>query len=113
MHFACYDKDLVIHLNRSCTQALAKLDRQTGNIIQRMRWLVLTKSCDMLCFRIHGGMDYNSDRNNISCSTIEEWTGMVCLACDAWVWQKAQLRVEFHYLRKTGGFWGGCEDDSI
>lgn len=36
---------------------------------------------------------------------LEAWSGSVCVNPTVWVLRRAQLRVEFHFLRKKGPFW--------
>lgn len=56
-------------------------------------------------------MDYLDALNRIPSSAIDEWSDMEFVARDAWVWGKAQLRVDLCIVRKSGDFWDDCNEE--
>lgn len=111
IQFACCDDDLVIQSDLLRLQALAELAREARNGIQLMCSVVSTTSVEMFCFWTAGEMYYLAALNNMYCTNIDYWTWMEFVARDSWVWQEAQLRADFRYIRKTGAFGGVCEDE--
>lgn len=67
----------------------------------------------MFCFRTHGEKEYVSSLNWIQSSTMDECSGMDFVACNGWVWRKAQLRVDFLYIRKSGVFWAIFDEERL
>lgn len=69
-----------------------------------MRLRLSTTSCNKFCFCAQGEMDYLAAFNGIPSSPIDEWWDMDFVVRDAWLWRKAQLRIEFRYIRKSRAF---------
>lgn len=82
------------------------------NGIMRMGITVYTTSCQMFCYRKMGKMDYLDKFNAVPDDSIEIWFGMKIVLLAPRVWSKAQVRVEFRYIRKQEVFWDGCDEES-
>lgn len=63
------------------------------------------EDCSMFCHRTVSEADHLFPLDKLSQSLIEEWSDRALVIRQAWVWNRAQLWMEFRYKRKNAVYW--------
>lgn len=104
--FACYDGDLVKQRGESLNNIRAEFCEKTICEVERLRTEVLCPVAEaMLVHCTRCEVSYLEAFRSIPLKRLDAWRGAPLIDPAAWVWDLAELRVEFRFLRKNGPYW--------
>lgn len=104
--FACYYGDLIRPRRDSLLEVR---DESCDKVLKGIELLCTDRLSrlgeSMFIWRTKGEVDYLETFRSITGERLESWRGTTVIDPAAWVWDRAQLHVEFSCLRKNSTYW--------
>lgn len=104
--FACHDADLVLYCDKTLKDLRKGFCENVVRGLQRLNTEVLCSVGEPMFIHLtRGEIEYPERLREISEECLNGWCGTKCVDMATWVWKRAQLHVDFRYLRKTDNYW--------